>query len=123
MRAAPELPIARHFAARYGYAPALAAAAPARVAEILRAFAAQLAAQRAAGSRYLVGAALSALDLWWAAFAAMIEPLPPELCPMRADTRAAYTVRDPVVRAAVDPALLAHRDFVYREHLELPVEL
>ena len=42
---------------------------------------------------------------------------------MRADTRAAYVVRDPVVREASDPALLAHRDFIYREHLELPVRL
>ena len=42
---------------------------------------------------------------------------------MRADTRMAYVARDPVVRDAADPALLAHRDFVYREHLELPVRL
>jgi len=122
-QAAPELPITRYLASRYGYDAAVAAAAPARVAAILRAFAAQLAAQRGAGRRYLVGDALSALDVWWAAFAAMIEPLPPELCPMRQDTRMAYVARDPVVRAAADPALLEHRDFVYREHLELPVRL
>jgi len=123
LRAAPELPIARHLAGRYGYDPALAEEAPARVAAILRAFAAQLARQRALGRRYLVGEALSALDVWWAAFAAMIDPLPAALCPMGPDTRAAYAVRDPTVLAAVDPELLAHRDFVYREHLELPVEL
>jgi glutathione S-transferase len=123
MQGAPELPITRYLAGRYGCDPAVAAAAPGRVAAILRAFSEQLAAQRARGRRYLVGDALSALDLWWAAFAALIEPLPPELCPMRADTRAAYTVRDPVVRAAIDPALMAHREFVYREHLELPVVL
>ena len=79
--------------------------------------------QRDVGRRYLVGDALSPLDIWWASFAAMIEPLPPELCPMRPDTRVAYRVRDPVVREATDPALLEHRDFIYREHLELPVRL
>jgi hypothetical protein len=42
---------------------------------------------------------------------------------MRPDTRAAYRVRDPVVREAIDPRLLEHRDFIYREHLELPVRL
>ena len=42
---------------------------------------------------------------------------------MRPDTRAAYRVRDPVVREALDPHLLEHRDFVYREYLELPVRL
>ena len=123
MQAAPDLPITRYLASRYGYDAALAAAAPARVAAILRAFAAQLAAQRGAGRRYLVGDALSALDVWWAAFAAMIEPLPHDLCPMRPDTRMAYVTRDPVVREAADPALLEHRDFIYREHLELPVRL
>lgn len=123
MKAAPDLPITRHLASRYGYAPETAAAAPRRTIEIVGAFSRQLAAQRARGRRFLVGDALSALDLWWAAFAAMLEPLPPELCPMRADTRAAYVVRDPALRAAIDPALLAHRDAIYRDFLELPVDL
>ena len=123
MQAAPELPITRHLASRYGYDMKLAEAAPQHVVAILRAFSTQFASQREMGRRYLVGDALSALDIWWATFAAMIEPLPPELCPMRPDTRAAYAVRDPAVLAAADPALLAHRDFVYREYLELPVRL
>lgn len=122
-KAAPDLPVTGYLASRYGWDPEIAAAAPARVAAILRTFVAQLAAQRDAGRRYLVGDALSVLDIWWAAFAVMIEPLPHELCPMRADTRMAYQVRDPVVRDASDPALIAHRDFIYREHLELPVRL
>ncbi|RIL06321.1 MAG: hypothetical protein DCC71_07290 [Proteobacteria bacterium] len=120
---APDLPIARYLASRYGYEPAAAAAAPQRVADIVTAFARQLRAQQERGLRYLVGGSLSALDVWWAAFAAMLDPLPHELCPMGRDTRAAYAVRDPRVRAALDPALLAHRDLVYREHLELPVRL
>ena len=122
-QAAPELPITNYLVTRYGYDAAIAEAAPSRVAAILRAFAAQLAAQRERGRRHLVGDALSALDVWWASFAAMIEPLPPELCPMRPDTRAAYRVRDPIVREAIDSRLLEHRDFIYREYLELPVRL
>ena len=123
MQAAPDLPIAHYLGSRYGYDAATAEAAPQRVAEIVRAFARQLAAQRERGRAFLVGDALSALDLWWATFAAMLEPLPHELCPMRRDTRAAYAVRDPLVRAAIDPALLAHRDAIYRDHLELPIDL
>jgi glutathione S-transferase len=122
-RAAPDLPIARYLGDRYGYDAAVAEAAPARVAAILGAFARQLAAQRARGRRHLVGDALTALDLWWAAFAALLEPLQAGLCPMPEGLRASYVVRDPVVRAALDPALLAHRDAIYREHLELPVDL
>jgi glutathione S-transferase len=123
MQVAPDLPITQYLASRYGYDASVAEQAPARVAAILRAFAAQLAAQRAAGRHHLVGDSLTALDIWWAAFAAMIQPLPHELCPMRRDTRMAYTPRDAVVLDAADPALLEHRDFVYREHLELPVRL
>jgi hypothetical protein len=32
-----------------------------------------------------------------------------------------YGNADPLIAAALSPALLAHRDFIYRQHLELPV--
>jgi len=108
---------------KYGYAPEAAAGAPQRVAEILEALARQLAAQRERGSRYLIGDALSALDIYWACFAALIRPLPDDLCPMPAAYRSLYTCAEPTVMRAVDPALFEHRDFIYREHLELPVDL
>jgi glutathione S-transferase len=109
-------------AAKYGYSTEAAAAAPARVADLLRLFSTQLARQRAAGSRFLIGDRLTVLDVYWATFAAMLEPLPEELCPMPQTIRFLYRLDDPSVRAALDPALLAHRDFVYREFLELPVD-
>jgi hypothetical protein len=109
--------------ARYGYSPQAAAAAPARVVEILELLGQQLRRQRQRGSRFLVADALSALDVYWAAFAALVEPLPPELCPMPEPMRSSYRVTDPAIRAAVDPGLLEHRDRVYREYLELPIDL
>lgn len=112
----------RTLAARYGYSPESAEAAPERVAGILRLLAGQLAEQHAAGRRFLVGSALSALDIYWAAFAALLDPLPADQCPMPENLRASYTVTDPTVRAALDPALLAHRDLVYRDHLALPLD-
>ncbi|MEW6269503.1 MAG: hypothetical protein AB1689_09435 [Thermodesulfobacteriota bacterium] len=112
----------RRMAAKYGYSPEAAAAAPARAAEVLRLLAAQLARQRAAGSRFLIGDRLSALDVYWATFAVLVAPLPEELCPMPPAIRSVYQSDDPVVRSALDPALLEHRDFVYREYLELPVD-
>lgn len=111
----------RRLGAKYGYTPEAAEAAPWRVIAILRMLAAQLDRQRLAGKPFLVGSRLSALDVYWATFAAMLEPLPEELCPMPAGLRSVYTVTGPV-REALDPALLAHRDFVYREYLELPVD-
>ena len=55
---------------------------PARSAQILSAFHRQLEAQRKRGSRFLVGDSLSAVDLYWAVFAALIQPLPDNLCKM-----------------------------------------
>ena len=111
----------RRLADKYGYDAAAAEAAPWRVVAILRTLAAQLDRQRVAGRPFLVGTHLTALDVYWATFAAMLEPLPEEQCPMPAGLRALYAATGPV-RDALDPALLAHRDFVYREYLQLPVD-
>ena len=108
---------------KYGYSPAPAEAAPKRVAEILRAMDAQLEAQRKRGSQFFIGDRLSALDIYWAAFAALIQPLPDELCKISPGFRRMYTCNDTTVVAAAGPHLLAHRDFVYHQFLELPVDL
>jgi hypothetical protein len=108
---------------KYGYSAAAAAAAPARVAGILRLLSRQLAEQQRLGRRHLVGTGLSALDIYWAAFAAMVEPLPAAQCPMPDGIRSVYVIEDPALRSACSPELLAHRDFIYREHMELPVRL
>lgn len=110
-----------HMATKYGYTPQAGAAAPARLAAIVDAFARRLARQQAAGSRYLVGERLSAVDIYWSTFAAMLSPMDEDRCPMASSFRAAYTNPHPEVQAVLTPALLAHRDFIYETHLELPV--
>lgn len=106
----------------YGYVPEDVQRAPQRVREILALFADQWRAQRALGRRYLVGEGLTALDLYWATMAAIVAPLPPEQCPMPEALRAAYSTYPEDIRAGIDPALLEHRDFVYRNHLTLPID-
>src|SRR3546814_14232866 len=74
-----------------------------------------LAAQQARGRNYLIGEALSALDIYWAAMAGAIDPLPPELCPnMPPDMRASYT--DPELKEIGGDALFVHRDRIYRTY-------
>ena len=107
--------------AKYLYSSALGAAAKARMIEGLNTLAAQLAAQQARGSRYLIGRELSALDIYFATFYALIEPMPPTLCPMATGYRPAYENHDPDIARAATPTLAAHRDFIYREHLVLPI--
>jgi glutathione S-transferase len=118
----PLLELRTRLAWRYGYDAAAAAAAPGRCAEVLALLARRLAAQKQRGSPYLVGDALSVADLTWATFAVLVRPLPPDVCPMPAQTRAMYEMKHPAVEAALDPVLLAHRDFVYAKHLSLPID-
>ena len=106
---------------KYGYTPAAARLAAQRVRAIVQVMAAQLDAQRAQGHRYLVGDRLSALDIYWAACCAILDPMPDERCPMATAFRGPYGNTNPDIARALTPALRAHRDFIYDEHLELPV--
>lgn len=110
-------------ALRYGYREDAASAAPERAAEIVKLMGDQLRDQKKAGHKYMMGAELSALDLYWAAFAALIEPLPEEVCDMAAPMRVSYGAKHPAIEAVLDRALIDHRDFIYAEHLVLPLDL
>jgi glutathione S-transferase len=107
---------------KYGYDESAALDAPARVARILTSLSERLQYQHQAGSRFLIGDRLSALDIYWAAFAAMMAPLPQEVCPIAPGLRRMYSENGPVVDAALAPVLLEHRDFIYREYLQLPLD-
>jgi glutathione S-transferase len=115
--------LVQSLADRYGYSAEIAEAAPRKAAEVLRVFASRLEAERARGNRYLLGASLTALDIYWATFAALVRPLPQELCEFPPAMRGQYELRDATVLEAAAPILLEHRDFVYEHHLELPVDL
>jgi glutathione S-transferase len=111
----------RRFGGKYSFSEEAAAAAPARIAAILKFLADHLDRQKARGSKFFIGDKLSAADIYWAAFAALIRPMPPELCPMATSFREMYTEKNPLVAAAMTPSLTEHRDFIYSEYLELPV--
>ena len=109
------------FGNKYGYSPEAAEAAPERIATIIRSLASQLEQQQSNGRKFFIGNQLSALDIYWAPFAALIDPLPEEKCPMATAFRGFYENSDPTIAAAISPALLKHRDFIYEEYLELPI--
>jgi glutathione S-transferase len=114
---------ASYLGGKYGYDQSTAEAAPTRIAQILRLLGTRLEQQRMKGSRFFIGTQLSALDIYWATFAVLIKPLPPELCPIPEQLRTFFTNTDPTVAAAVTPLLMEHQDFIYREFLELPMDL
>ncbi len=117
------LPVAQYLAPKYGYAPERTTLARQRVLAILTHLSRLARAAREAGHRYLAFDRLTALDIYIAAALNTFAPLPHDLCPMRPALRAAFESVEPDLRAAVTPELLEHRDFIYREHLGLPMEL
>ena len=115
--------VAGYLAKKYGHSPETGSAAGARVAALLGMLAARLKAQKAAGSRYYVGDALTAVDVYSATFMALFAPLPHAQCAMDAGSRAALETLDAATAAALDPMLLEHREMMYRERLVLPLSL
>ncbi len=108
---------------KYGSGPEGQKQARGRVLEVLDLLRGLLREQRAAGNAYLLGAELSAVDVYWATFCNLLSPLPPEQLPMPEPMRPLFTSGDPEVRARLDDGLLELRDRVYQRHLTLPVEL
>nr|WP_245405840.1 hypothetical protein [Sphingobium sp. Sx8-8] len=106
----------------YGGTTDAMAASTGRLIAILSMLDTRLQRQKAAGSRYLVGDALTATDIHFAAFFGMIDPLPHDLNPMPDHLRMLYSSGSPGLRAMVTPELRAHRDFVYRDYLRLPMD-
>lgn len=111
----------RKFASRRG--PEVVNRAARRMIEILGAMAQVAEARDLAQQRYLIGGQLTILDAMWAAFCNILDPLPPHICEITDELRQMYTMSDPDVRAALSPALLDHRDFMYTHHMEPPVSL
>jgi glutathione S-transferase len=72
---------------------------------------------------YLLGSTLTALDLAWAAFAALIQPLPEDLCPMKQLWRDLYVWMPSMTPRQSVEALLSLRERTYRDWLPLPVDL
>lgn len=106
---------------KYGYSPEAAAASVPKIAATVELFAQQLMAQKARGSKYLIGDRLSALDIYWATCCAILDPMDAARCPMADAFRGPYGNTDPTIAKALIPELVAHRDFIYEMHLELPV--
>jgi len=115
---------AQYLAPRYGYAPERVPAALARVRDLLALFDAELGLRRAAGHRYLLGAAVSALDVYLATFLTPIVGLGDDECPaMRPELRRACNYLRELDEARVSPALREHRELMFRQHLAWPIQL
>jgi hypothetical protein len=112
-----ERAIGQYIAAKYSYPGATVIESRQRCEDIVATFATLDVSEQG----FLAGNSLSALDLGWAAFAALIQPLPNDLCPMDPMWRDLYTWTPTETAPVKVAALLAHRDRIYRDWMELPV--
>lgn len=115
--------LAAYLGKKYGYAPDRVPGARDELLDALDRWSQRLSANQRRGSRYLLGDTLTALDIYSAAALGLLAPMPPELCPMLPFMRQAFESIDPAVRQAFTPELIAHRDFVYERHLQLPIQI
>ncbi len=115
--------VSAYLGKKYGYTPEIGERAAGRVVTILTALAKRMEEQRTRGSRFFIGDTLSALDVYWAAFSNALKPLAQELCPMPRIIRELFTTTEPAIVAAMNPILFEHRDFIFRNYFELPVDL
>jgi glutathione S-transferase len=118
------LPVAGYLGAKYGYTPEEVVAARARIAEVLALFDRLLAAARAAGHRYLLGDAPTALDIALATCLTPIAGVTEAECPaMRAPVRPAFTHLGREVGERLSADVAAYRRFVFDQHLGWPITL
>ena len=100
---------------QYGYSEEAAAVAVDRAKTVVDRLTAQLLAQRDAGSRYVVGEALSAADIYWVYFSQAVRTFSESVCPMPAGMRRTYDAVGSML-GEVNPILVEQRDWVLKEH-------
>ncbi|MCZ6618160.1 MAG: hypothetical protein O7E57_08495 [Gammaproteobacteria bacterium] len=106
----------------YGYSPSSVAAAPDKMAAVLGTLTRQLTSQRESNSRYFVGKTLTAVDIYWAYFSQLIDALPPQQNSMPNYLRQMWGYAASGLRMTPDPILMEQRNFIYDEHLVLPLD-
>ena len=119
MKAEQVAPLSRRMAHKYDYSADAVARAPVRMREISDYLAGILAGN---GGDYFFGDEPGAVDYYWANFAGMIKPLPPELNPMPEWFRPIYTSTDPLILACLPEILESHRDMMYARHIKTPLD-
>lgn len=108
---------------RYGSGPAASAAAAGRIESVLNLLTARLRRQRDLEREFLVGASLTAVDLYWAVTSNLFSPLPPEILPLDPQARKTLCTEAEPLLGALHGTLLEHRDLVHRRFLRCPVDL
>lgn len=113
---------------KYGYSKEASAAAPGKMAEIIGMIDTRLDAQAQRGSSYLVGDALTAVDIYWATFSMSVLPPPAEIMPVTRQNRhmlryfeANSKIQD--IARALTKRIETHQRFILTTYCECPAVL
>ena len=124
MRIMADSPLAQ----KYGYSEAASAAAPGKVAAALTLIDARLASQLENGSRYLVGDALTAVDVYWATMSMSVLPPSTDIMPLTQQNKGMLKYfgmngQIPVIAEALTPRIEEHQRYILTTYCETPAVL
>lgn len=113
---------------KYGFSEEANAAAPGKIAEIISLLDRRLEAQAQSGSSYLVGDALTAIDIYWATFSMSVLPAPIEIMPVTQQNQRMLQFfeansRIPEIAGALSKRIEDHQQFILKTYCESPAVL
>lgn len=94
----------------------------ARINAIISMFERQLERQAEAGSDYLIGDSLTALDIYLMAFSNMMVAMEPDMCSMPDFYTQIGPTLDTRLERPTPPIIIEHRNRIAKRHLSLPIE-
>ena len=124
MRILIDTPLAQ----KYGYSEEASSSAPEKISEVITLIDRRLEAQEKQGSRYLVGDALTAVDIYWATMSMTILPVPLEIMPKTKQNQGmlmffAANSEIPEIANALTERIKDHQHYILTTYCETPAVL
>ena len=124
MRILIDTPLAQ----KYGYSEEASSSAPEKISEVITLIDRRLEAQEKQGSRYLVGDALTAVDIYWATMSMTVLPVPLEIMPKTKQNQGmlmffAANSEIPEIANALTERIKDHQHYILTTYCETPAVL
>ena len=113
---------------KYGYSEAASAAAPEKIVEIIALMDAYLEQQAERGSKYLVGDAVTAADIYWATMSMCVTATEPDIMPVTRQNQGmlkyfASNSKRPEIAEVLSHRITDHQRYILTTYCETPAVL
>ena len=113
---------------KYGYSEAASAAAPEKIVEIIALMDAYLEQQAERGSKYLVGDAVTAADIYWATMSMCVTATEPDIMPVTRQNQGmlkyfASNSKRPEIAKVLSHRITDHQRYILTTYCETPAVL